>query len=381
MASLGLLNSSMNISNRAEELTSMLEDTTTPFSETIWSNNLWAAVGIPIIIIGTIGHLMTITVLTCSKSLRELSSSVYLIAMSVAGIASLYTGLLRYIVFIGLSGWELDFRNFSDFSCKIHMMLTYASLQYFAWLQATVAIERFISVLVPHKYKFCCKPKVALILVIVELIVVIMINVVVVVSVGLDPDPEDRHCRVIHKNLFYDAWGYIDLISFSLAPATIMIICNGAVLFRLNFGTFGKSHGKAVNDITVMLSSLNVFFVITTLPISIVFFLHWGKYGGKKFAVTELCWTIFSLLQYCGSAGTFIVYCVAGPRFRDALKTLFKCKHRKRSAVTTKIVVRNKNSVSSDASACAERSNGNTLKVSMIGADEDITSFTDCQAV
>ncbi|XP_067933446.1 probable G-protein coupled receptor 139 [Watersipora subatra] len=291
---------------------------------TIVSNRLWAIAGIAIIVVGTVGHLLSIAVMMRSKSMRVYSSTVYLVSMSVTGIATLYIGLLRYVMFIGISKWVVDIRDSSDAFCKFHMALTYASLQYFAWLQATVAVDRLISVLFPHKYHVAIKWKTALVVVVVELVAVSLLNMSVGFAVGLN---EEDYCKAHASFFFYIVWGYIDLLSYSLIPAVILIICNSIILKILGDSRLKTRSARSKNtglarSLTVMLMSLNVFFLITTLPISIIFFIKWGDYGTQRYAVTELCWTIFSLLQYAGSACTFFVYCITGSKFREELKTL-----------------------------------------------------------
>ena len=338
--------------------------------ETLVSDNLWAYVGITIIIVGTVGHILSISVMSYSKSMRVQSSTVYLISMSITGIVSLYTGLLRYVMFIGISGWENDLRDTSDGVCKAHMMITYASLQYFAWLQATVAVDRLISVLLPHQYMTRCKWKVGLLVSLIELLLVVLLNIAVAVSVG---QSEEGYCVPVSREFFFSIWGYIDLISFSLLPAAIMIVCNSVILYLLYKSKMKTGSSNSVaKSITVMLMSLNVLFLVTTLPVSVVFFLDWGTYGERQYAVIELAWTIFSLLQYAGSACTFFLYCVTGSKFREELIKMFSCCVPKSAPkITTKISQHNgslhpKNTTHTDYK---------TLNVSM---SLETTSVTSC---
>lgn len=281
------------------------------------TEGLWAYVGMTILLIGTVGHCISIIVLGKSRSMRTQSSTVYLVAMSLAGLFSLYTGLLRYTILIGITKWEYDFRHAHNAVCKIHMMLTYASLQYFAWVQATVAVDRLISVRFPHRYMTSCKSKVGLIVVSVELGLCLCLNLPVVFSVGV----KDNECRVVFDKFFRNVWANIDLVSYSLLPAAVMTVCNSLILVMLS-----KNKMKARNqkDITIMLMSLNLFFLMTTLPISVIFFIDWGIFPQKRFIIVEMWWTIFSLIQYTGAAGTFFVYCITGSKFRDELRRVFR---------------------------------------------------------
>lgn len=293
--------------------------TTLPL-EAIISDKLWAYAGMTIIIIGTIGHILSIVVLGSSKTLRIHSSSVYLIAMSVTGIVSLYSGLLRYVIFIGITNWELDIRNTSVVFCKLHMKITYASLQYFAWLQATIAVDRLISVLLPHKYMTSCKWRVGLVVVIVELVLVLLANCAIAIEINI----HEGRCD-FQQGLFKDVWKYADLISYSLLPAVVLIICNSIILYILNKSKMKTGRDNSMTrSLTVMLMSLNFIFIITTLPISVIFFIPFGEPYTRQYYQMELCWTIFSLLQYMGSACTFLIYCIMGSKFREELFKLPK---------------------------------------------------------
>lgn len=345
--------------------------------ETKVSDTLWASVGIVIIIIGTVGHILSISVMTSSQKLRKQSSTIYLITMSITGIVSLYTGLVRYVIFIGVTGWELDIRDNSNAICKMHMMITYASLQYFAWLQATVAVDRLISVNNPHKYMVSCKWKMGILVVLIELLCVGLLNFAVAYSVGAN---DDGYCVPQNHEFWYNIWGYIDLVSFSLLPAAIMIFCNCVILIILKQSKMkvGTSSSALARSLTVMLMSLNVLFLITTLPVSIVFFLNWGDYGSKQYAATELSWTVFSLLQYAGSACTFFVYCVTGSKFREELRMMLS---RTCSCVSKKSATRT--SLRPINSQAASVNNGtrsirdyNSLNVSMNVETTSVTSFS-----
>lgn len=333
MATSAVTSQMLNASNSTNGTTNELEFTTILYPAMLVTVELWKYLGIIIVLLGTVGHILSIAVLIWSKKMRGTASTVYLVAMSLAGMVSLYTGLLRYNIYIGFSDWQYDLRNDSIFACRFHIMLTYLSLQYFAWLQATVAVDRLISLLVPHNYKTLCTWKTGLIVTLVELVVLTALNSAVPATVSHD---ENGECVYTNPEFFQNGWGYIDLVSFSLLPAAIMIPCNSVILVIFNKSTMTHQKGRnsKSRSLTVMLLSLNVIFVITTLPISIVFFVPWGEWGTPQYADSELAWTIFSLLQYAGSACTFLVYCITGSKFREELLALLKTMfHRKSSKV------------------------------------------------
>ncbi|KAF6032736.1 hypothetical protein EB796_008954 [Bugula neritina] len=306
---------------------------TTPRPPNLPTKYLWACGGALILLIGTVGHILAIAVTLISRNMKAQSSSVYIIAMSVTGIITLYSGLIRYMIFIGFSNWDNDIRESSDTFCKIHMVTTYVAIQYFAWLQATVAVDRLISVKWPYVYMKNGKWKVALIAIVVELFIVTCINI----PLAMHTHQNERGYCVAEVKFYENIWGYIDLASYSLVPMFVMVLCNSFILYLLSKSKFrtGNNNSALARSLTIMLMSLNVLFVITTLPVSVVFFLDWGEFLSKRYLAIEVYWSAFSLMQYAGCAGTFFVYCVTGSKFREELRELYKrccpCKAKKKS--------------------------------------------------
>ena len=98
-------------------------------------------IGSPIIlIIGTIGNIMSIIIFS-RKRMRK-RTSMYFIVLGKADLLSLL-GLLRYYI---RELTDVDIRNTSEIACKLHILLAYCMRQYTAWILVTVTLERFISV-------------------------------------------------------------------------------------------------------------------------------------------------------------------------------------------------------------------------------------------
>lgn len=292
--------------------------------------------GTIIIILGTVFHILALVTLCCSPAMRRQSSTVYMIAMSLTGLVTLYSGLLRWII-IGYSQWSIDIRDHSDAGCRIQMTITYMSLQYFAWLQATVAVDRLIAVRKPHRYMNTCSWKIGSGVVLGQLLLAISLCVMILVMSGHD---DMGNCQMP----FAKIWGYIDLASYSLVPALILIICNclvAAFLTHHDIKFSSKSRDEKAFSVTVMLLALNIFFIVTTLPISVIFFMDYGEYGTAKYFKLELIYTVFSLFQYIGTSCSFLVYCLTGTKFREEFRKLLcnksvqRCSHALREPLTS----------------------------------------------
>lgn len=282
------------------------------------SDLLRETIGITLLTVGTLGHLLCIIVILSSKSLRVQSFSVYAVFLSFAGILTLYTGLLRNVM-QAYSGWTFDPRDSSELSCKVHSTLTYLSLQVFAWLQATIAVDRVIAVLFPHRYKSVNTWTRGLAVVAVELLLAIALNSIVFTMVGFE---QKGFCSIDNLELS-EIWSYIDLISFSLAPAMCIVISNSAIVTQiLRNRNQSKKAERKTRSITITLMAVNVWFLITTLPISVVILLDWVDFTFGTQEVQHLIYTCFTLLQYMGTASTFFIYCLTGTKIRSKIKTI-----------------------------------------------------------
>jgi len=284
-------------------------------------NDIWLYVGLIILCSGTIGHLLSITVTLSSRSMRLHSSTVYISSLSLAALLALYTGLLRYVT-IYTDLHAIDFRRGSEVSCKLHTMLTYMSLQFFAWIQATIAVDRLIAVWSPHRYKVCNSWKKGLLVVLVELVLVTSLNVIVIVLAELD---ENSYCSALNQKLA-NAWYVVDMLSFSLLPATVIILCNSLILFKLHRHKQSQSSSthRKIHSLNMTLMVVNLVFLVTTLPISLHFIFIRVDIISNADLEYCLLYTMFGLTQYFGISCTFLVYCITNGNFRLKLQSLFQ---------------------------------------------------------
>lgn len=306
-----------SVNNDEEHVTNIIDD-------------LWKYSGIALIVFGTVGHLLSMAVVLSSKSLRRQSTGVFIFALSATGILTLYTGLLRHTIY-GYTHGSVDIRNSSGFTCKLHTMLTYMSLQFIAWMQATIALDRVLHVALPAWQPQCfleaMRWKKGLIIIGIEALMAIALNSCTAFVVGVNGN---GHCVKINKDLATD-WSYIDLLSFSLIPAVIIILSNTIIIiavFHLRVQSAKRSTKleKRRQSLTAMLFAVNIAFLCSTLPISIVLILEkqWQRTrGNTHFLNMHLIFTICSLVQYLGTASTFFIYCLSGSKFRLRLRRMF----------------------------------------------------------
>ncbi|KAF6040974.1 hypothetical protein EB796_000691 [Bugula neritina] len=283
--------------------------------------------GAVILVTGTIGHILSLLVILTKKSFRIQTFGVYIVALSLAGLLTLYTGVVDWTI-PGFTLWQFNLRKSLKMGCIFHVILTHASLQYVAWIQATIALDRTCQVAKNvWNTEYCGSNnlnwKKGLIIVSVELLVCLGLNSSVVLVLDYA-----NGCIYLQASPAWSIWSVFDLISFSILPAFIIIISNIVLIIatrhsltRTKSEHKNKTLVKTRRSMTLMLTAVNILFVVTTLPVSIVQLLDNDNPKTKLFR--SACYAI----QYLGVANTFVVYCISGSKFRSALGEwkIFKC--------------------------------------------------------
>ncbi|GFO25917.1 growth hormone secretagogue receptor type 1-like [Plakobranchus ocellatus] len=171
--------------------------------------------------------------------MRTSQASVYLIALALADIIVLYTGLLRYFI-REVSG--VDIRHFSTASCKLHSFLVYMSLDTSVWILVAFTGERILSVYMPYKVKNICTKLTSLVLI--GIIVVAMSALNSHFFYGMSSVTEQRPdntswshpCYYInneYQDFVIDVWPWVDFCVFNLIPFTLLSIGNTCIAVRV----------------------------------------------------------------------------------------------------------------------------------------------------
>ncbi|KAF6040975.1 hypothetical protein EB796_000692 [Bugula neritina] len=288
-----------------------------PTDQECVTQNLRLYGGAVILITGTVGHILSLLVILTKKSFRIQTFGVYIVALSLAGLLTLYTGVLH---------WTIS--EYLKSRCVFLVILKHTALQYVAWIQATIALDRTCQVAkhvwnTEHCGSNNLNWKKGLIIVSVELLVCLGLNSSVVLALD-----HRNGCQQLQASPAWSIWSVFDLISFSILPAFIIIISNVVLIIatrhsltRIKSEHKNKTLVKTRRSMTLMLTAVNIQFVVTTLPVSIVQLMDNDNPKTKVFR--SVCYGI----QYLGVANTFIIYCISGSKFRQALFgwKIFKC--------------------------------------------------------
>ena len=189
-------------------------------------------VGSPVLLtVGTVGNILSIIVLL-RPTLRRFTTMFYLTCLSFGDLFSLYTGLLRYWIH---QQFNVDVRNASNASCKIHTFLVYLSLDFTVWVLVSVTVDRCLSVSLPFRARRMCNRKTAVAVIVTLFIVMCVKNMHFLWTVSLVHTWEFQcHANTpAHAHFISYVWPWIDMVIFCIIPFSTMIICNIKIIYEM----------------------------------------------------------------------------------------------------------------------------------------------------
>ncbi|XP_071080187.1 probable G-protein coupled receptor 139 [Haliotis cracherodii] len=304
------------------------------------ANLLWKIISPILLPVGTIGNLLSIVVLT-RKAMRKSNMSKYLTCLAVADLAVLYVGLLQKWISVT---FDVNINDVHPVVCKIHPWLLYSSFHTSAWILVSVTIERTVFVWRPLHYKSVCTKRVATLCMIVVISFCLILNCHFLIFLELtETDPGVYVCDYVKtaEYLYKKVFHWIDMCVWCIVPVVVHLVCNILIIYRLRVQThrFTRHNSRTradrlrhtlVTSTTTMLLSLNLVYLLCTLPVS-VFFVgeeYWNisSPGAEAEAQRELIKACVSLLMYLNNSTNFIICFVKGKRFRKEVSTIFSCR-------------------------------------------------------
>ncbi|XP_046381323.1 sex peptide receptor-like [Haliotis rufescens] len=251
----------------------------------------------------------------------------YLTFLAVSDILVLYSGLLRqWIIYM----FDVDVRDLHPALCKVNTWLVYVSLDLSAWILVSVTIERALLVWYPLTAKVMCTTKTVTVNMIVVCFSLLGINSHFFLLCGTETEIYDYFLEYVFP--------WIDLCLFSIGPFLFHIVGNTFIIIRLVTGIriMAQLHmasneravmrQRQVTSMTVMLLSLNLVYLVCTLPISmyLVSLIYWEKDESPEAdAQRRLVYACVNLLMYLNNSTNFITYTFSGRQFRMEFYALF----------------------------------------------------------
>ena len=293
-----------------------------------------------IILMGTIGNILTITVMVVRKFGKP-ATRLLLVCLAVADTCCLYTGALRRWL---KHTFSLEVRDLSNASCVGHVFLVYYFLQMSSWILSLVSLERLVSVMLPVRAKTLCTVQVTAAALVCVAVFLIFHNFIFFLAFGHNTKGKCKLLHVEYKYFWTEIYVWMELTTYTLLPFLIILSCNVVIVYRIYQGhkkrqrqqvTQRSEQTAQITSMTIMLLITSFVFLILTLPSSLYYIVT--RYGDavnpQAYARQILAGAVLNLLAYLNNASNFLLYCATGRRFRTEVMAVVSCRFGSRSSV------------------------------------------------
>ena len=324
---------------------------------------VWRYCPIVLLLLGTMGNLMTVCVLSLVPDKASSTAPLYFRALAVSDLCLLYSGLLRnWIKYF----FQLEIRDTHSAVCKLHIWVVYATGMISAWLLVAVTSQRALCVVWPHRIGVMCNRRTASVTIAVIVVSSCLLNAHNLYGYDLrySEDNDSYYCDYLNKEYEYFArgyWPWVDLVLTSLLPFSLLIGSNSLLMWKvassirsvkkLTSATNGAV-GDAVTQRKKMSTSLNLtliclsaMFLLLTSPICLYLVIdHYYDFDLNNMtdpvlsARVALAWAVTNNLWYANSALNFYLYCLSGSKFRQQVWSCVCCLPRCRGSSTGRSV-------------------------------------------
>ncbi|CAG2214366.1 unnamed protein product [Mytilus edulis] len=304
---------------------------------------LWIIVSPILLVFGLIGNIGILLVLWRIKVCKNLTY-IFLFILATVNTVVLIVGLTRYWI---LATFDLDIRDISTPGCVSQLFLIYFSMHMSSWTLVCITTIRFLQI----KFSLRCRAKsfsrTLAALYIVTLVICVALDLHFFFTNGLILEDNEYVCSNT-SDQYYEfeekVYVLIDLAMLSVIPFLIMFIMNlfigkrvlKSIAFR-RISISNKQSRRRVNRqskrITQTLFFSSLYFIITTLPVSVLFVVDSYLPANKSVqmqANLELVKAVLYLFQFSFYAIGFYIYI----EIRASIRGILPCcndKHRSNS--------------------------------------------------
>jgi len=238
-----------------------------------------------------------------------------------------------------MTGFEL--MHVSSMACSVVTFLLNVVLNVAAWLIVLTTVDRFVAVWLPLHAAAVCRRRRAGLAVLALIVVVVGGSVHLFWTTGLHhssgralpycgPSPDAHFMRYQFE--------YIKLTAYSLAPFAIIFCLNVAIVVRLHCGKAaillrgasghggGQQEAATTSRVTYMLLLVSATWLVLSAPFTLHYLIGGALVDDKSprsIARFRLMRTVCFQLMYANHAVNFVLYCVAGRKFRHELRDMY----------------------------------------------------------
>ena len=189
---------------------------------------------------------------------------------------------------------------------------------------ALTSIEKMITVYFPLRARDICTPKGAYKVCGFIVTVLFIYEAQAFFTISFDSAHGRLACIAISDS-YLEFYEITDSLLYSYFPLTVLFLCNIAIIIKLLVSKYksgeneasGTSLSKAAVNITVMLVSACILFIVCTMPYAVLYQV--------KIDVSTYSYAAFILLMYTNHSVNIIVYWFTNSQFRREVLRLFCC--------------------------------------------------------
>ena len=287
-------------------------------------------------LVGTIGNLLTVVILSFKKN-RGTSTALFLLCLAASDTVILLTSYMSEWLTIVLN---FNFREVNGALCKIHVFLTYFSLQFSSWILVLVTCERCLSVVNPAKVRLICDRKKGFVGLIVIATFLALLNGHWLVGLTHEYNAYTMtYCAAStpgYVKFLNETWPIIDFCVTFAIPCIILIAGNTIIILKITQASHARSHMVAsdkkrnTSSLTITLIILNIVFIISMGPASIfllTYYLTFESQDDEQITRGTFIFEMVNCLAGLNATVNFILYFLSGSKFREDVKALFCCKY------------------------------------------------------
>ncbi|CAF2077254.1 unnamed protein product [Rotaria magnacalcarata] len=309
-----------------------------------------------LIIVGTIGNVLTIIVLL-RPNLQRYTTMRYLIAVAVADLSSLYSWNLNLFYKHLINHYQNDLEDGSMIACRFVSFIAFVSLQLSSWYLTLVSVDRCLNTYFLFWHRQIGRASYSIYIILSITIAIIFLNLHLLFLNGYQQSNcipyEKRTCFICYARLedrfyIFPKWEKVHLIVYNFIPFAIMFISTCFIIRRSTSSTNAQrrfttgirkdslqcsSRRRKQRQLTHILFSVTFLFVFLTTPIMIynVFFRNSLK---NRKPLKYIVQAVLLCTQYTSHAINFFVYCYGASNFRHELGEFFSdCTRKKKKTL------------------------------------------------
>ena len=281
----------------------------------IIANNITIISSAVLTLIGSIGNTMSIFIMTKPKLLKDPFFR-YMIS------ATIFDNFSIFFLWISPSFPSLGLNTVS-LNCKMNIYFGFLVSHYGAWMNVLCSLDRYLSVKHPTKCKFRKKFKYQFLAILLVCLLVGLIDTPLAFYVDVSKNQSSTNGCSARSNGVYLAG--LGALMETILPCLIMAVFTtmiGYELIILKKKTTNKKHFTKEKKMLKTLSSVNIFFFITTSPYTLYMFilgvLNEEFYGTLNFTILRNIYRIYPTF------GFFVLF-ASNTLFRNHFFSFFVC--------------------------------------------------------